>query len=201
MGNFMQGWRLPIFQGTWTESPVQKKFGTEKLKNFPHFSFFGRLYYIFVKKIKNIGILNYLEYDKAAAMKLIEDELDWQYYGGKHYESVYTRFFQGYILPRKFDVDKRRAHLSSLICAGQMTKEEALEELKKPTYPSQELEDSDLEFVLKKFELTKEQFDEIMNLPLQHATDYPTYRPMLEKTEWLKNWAKNVGLLPKRVGI
>ncbi len=180
---------------------VHKIFSKKSLKGFPHFSFSKRLYFVLFKKIRNIGILNYIEYDKAEAMKTIENELDWKYYGGKHYESVYTRFYQGYILPEKFSVDKRRAHLSSLICSGQMSREEALEELKKPSYPSQELLDEDKVFVTKKLGLSMKEFEEIMSLPPKYATDYPTYKPMLDKTMWLKNWAKSVGILPKRVGI
>ena len=64
-------------------------------------------------------------------MQTLERELGWKYYGWKHYESIYTRFYQGYILPKKFGYDKRKSHLSSLICSGEMTREEALEELKK----------------------------------------------------------------------
>jgi hypothetical protein len=72
---------------------------------------------------------------KSEAKKAIIEELGWRDYGGKHYESVFTRFYQGYILAKKFNIDKRKAHLSNLIFSGQITKQEALEELALPAYP------------------------------------------------------------------
>ena len=119
-----------------------------------------------------IRLLNYVPYNKSEAMKTIEKELGWVYYGGKHYESVFTRFFQAYILPVKFNIDKRRAHWSTLICSGQATREEALEELKKETYPAEMLK-SDKEYVIKKLGLTNEEFEEIMNSPVKSYKDYP----------------------------
>ena len=69
------------------------------------------------------------------------EKLKWKDYGGKHYESVFTRFYQGYILPKKFNVDKRKAHLSCLICNKNITREEALEKLKMETYPIEKQEE------------------------------------------------------------
>jgi len=93
---------------------IHKKFGTTKLKSFPLLSMKQRHYYQQVKKIESIPLLNYLPYNKKDAKELITQELGWRDYGGKHYESVFTRFYQGYILPRKFHIDKRKAHLSVL---------------------------------------------------------------------------------------
>ena len=72
-------------------------------------------YYNQVRGIKSVPVLDLVEYDKAAAKKLLMERYGWRDYGGKHYESVFTRFYQGYILPTKFNIDKRRAHLSTLI--------------------------------------------------------------------------------------
>lgn len=179
---------------------IHKRFGTKRLKTFPHFSLFGRLYYVFIRKLRNIGILNYMAYDKAEAMATIEREIGWKYYGGKHYESIYTRFYQGYILPRKFDIDKRRAHLSALICSKQILREEALDELKKETYP-EELIRQDREYVSKKFGISVAQFDSLMAQPIRRFEEFPTYYPFLQKTRWLVRCAKSIGLMPKRVGI
>ena len=107
-------------------------------------------------------------------MEVLEKELGWKYYGGKHYESVYTRFLQAYILPRKFSIDKRKAHLSTLICSGQITREEALEELKSNPYPTEEMMKADKELVLNNFDLTEEEFEEIMALPIKTVRDYPS---------------------------
>ena len=107
-------------------------------------------------------------------MDILQNQLGWQYYGGKHYESIYTRFFQGYILPVKFGYDKRKGHLSSLICSGEISREQALDDLKKPTY-APTLQEEDLEYVVKKLGLTADEFEAIMRLPKKAIYDYPSY--------------------------
>ncbi len=107
-------------------------------------------------------------------MDVLQNVLGWQYYGGKHYESIYTRFFQGYILPRKFNIDKRRAHLSSLIRSGQISRENAVEEMSAPTYP-EDLQREDREYVIKKLGMTEQEFESIMAAPVKSYRDYPNY--------------------------
>lgn len=107
-------------------------------------------------------------------MNILQNTLGWKYYGGKHYESIYTRFYQGYILPKKFGYDKRRMHLSSLICSKEITRSEALEELKCEPYPS-DLQKHDRDYVIKKFGLTEVEFNRIMSLPINKFEDYPSY--------------------------
>jgi len=114
-------------------------------------------------------------------MAVLQDELGWVYYGGKHYESIYTRFFQAYILPRKFNADKRKAHLSALICAGEITREQAQTALQEPICPETLLR-QDKEFVVKKLGLTEDEFDAIMARPRKTIRDYPSY----ENTWYLK---------------
>ena len=123
--------------------------------------------------IESVPLLNYIDYQKDHVKDILVNELNWKDYGGKHYESVWTRFYQGYILPEKFKVDKRKAHLSTLICSGQLTREEALEELKKPIYDAQQLV-IDKEFVIKKLNLTEDSFDQLMQLPPRKHTDFET---------------------------
>ncbi|TKC13068.1 N-acetyl sugar amidotransferase [Pedobacter polaris] len=151
---------------------IHKQFGKVKLKTFPHLNLMHFLFPPYSKKF--INILDYIDFSKKDAMPILEKEIGWRYYGGKHYESIYTRWFQGYWLPTKFGYDKRRSHLSSVVCSGEMTREEALEELKKSTYP-EELQKEDTAYVLKKFDLTKDQLDEIMNLPKKSYWDYAPY--------------------------
>lgn len=152
---------------------VQKIFGTQKLKTFPHLTVPQFIYYNTIKGIKNISILNYIDFNKTEAMKIIQDELGWQYYGGKHYESIYTRFYQAYILPKKFNIDKRKAHLTCLIIStGEVTRESALEALKAPTADPKLMED-DKEYVIKKLGITAQDFDNIMNAPIKSIEDYP----------------------------
>jgi N-acetyl sugar amidotransferase len=151
---------------------VHKQFGTIPLLTYPHRT--KEEERAFREKQTWIDLLNYVDFVKKDALSFLNLELGWQYYGGKHYESIYTRFFQGYILPKKFGYDKRRGHLSSLICSGEISRSEALEELKQEPYPlEQQL--ADREYVIKKLELTEPDFDAIMQLPKKTILDYPSY--------------------------
>jgi N-acetyl sugar amidotransferase len=152
---------------------VQKIFGTKKIKAFPHLTILNFLYFNLVKKIQSISFLNYIEFNKTEAKEIIKNELGWQDYGGKHHESIYTRFFQSYILPKKFNIDKRKAHLSCLIIStGEVTRNEALEILKEePADPK--LMEGDKEYLLKKFNISLQEFEKIMDNPIKTIFDYP----------------------------
>jgi N-acetyl sugar amidotransferase len=150
---------------------VHQQFGTRPLKTYPHFTALQD--YIYNRTQNWVDILNYVDYVKADAKDLLLRELGWRDYGGKHFESIYTRFYQGYILPKKFGFDKRRSHLSSMICSGQIKRTEALMELSKPSY-APELQKADLEYVVKKFELTQAEFEQILKLPVKTYWDYPS---------------------------
>ncbi len=112
---------------------VNNLFGTQKLKDFPHYSVYKRIYWNRFKQLKTFSLLDYIDYDKEKAKKFLIEELGWRDYGGKHHESIYTKFFQAYILPTKFGYDKRRAHLSSLILAGQIITKRGLRGIRKTT--------------------------------------------------------------------
>jgi hypothetical protein len=133
-----------------------------------------------------------MPYDKNEAMRVLQDELGWVYYGGKHYESVYTRFWQGYVLPRKFGIDKRYGHLSDLINSGQITRAEALEEIAREPYPA-ELQAQDLRYVAKKFELTEQQFAELMSLPRRCFREFPNNYAAVERLKQLVNTLRSRG--------
>ncbi len=106
---------------------IHRQFGTRPLKTFPLADIFTyKLYYRFVKGVQVVKPLNYVPFHKEAAMQELVDKFGWQRYAHKHYESRFTRFYEGYWLPTKFGYDKRRAHFSSLILTGQMTRDEAL---------------------------------------------------------------------------
>lgn len=151
---------------------VHRRFGTKKLSTFPRQNLYQMAWNY--GRIKWIDILNYLDYSKRDAMNTLTQELGWKYYGGKHYESIYTRFYQGYYLPEKFGFDKRKSHLSSLICAGEITREQAMRELETTTYPS-DLQRQDCEYVMKKFGLSPAEFEAIMTAPPKRFDDYPSY--------------------------
>jgi len=153
---------------------IQKKFGSARLKTFPHFGILRLFYYIAICKIKYISILNYTDYAKEDAKIILVNDLGWEDYGGKHHESIYTHFYQSYILPKKFGFDKRRAHLSSLIMADQIKRDEALLEMNKPAI-SDEMAQSEKEYVINKFNLSNEAFNSIMNAPVKTFHDYPSY--------------------------
>lgn len=170
---------------------IHRRFGTKKLRTFPQLGPAGFLYYVLIKGIKYVPILNLLGYDKQMAKDVIARELGWRDYGGKHFESVFTRFYQGYILPRKFGYDKRRAHLSTLICAGTITREEALCELEKHPYDGYDLE-GEIEYVAKKFGLTREAFEDLMARPLKRHLDYPANRLLFHNLHGLRDIVKQI---------
>jgi N-acetyl sugar amidotransferase len=163
----------------WTKNDVtnlkdiHKKFGTKKLKSYPLLGYLGSIYLKKVKGIRTIPFLNYIDYNRAEAKTFLIEKMGWEDYGGKHHESIFTKFYQSYILPRKFNIDKRKAHLSTMICSGQITREDALKVLEEPLYDENELH-RDTEYVLKKFGWTEEEFEEIMNLPVKAHDEYKT---------------------------
>ncbi len=161
---------------------INNQFGKLPIKTFPTMGLKKLRYYTNKRNIKTFSPLNYMSFDRNEVRKTIIDELDWVDFGSKHQESVFTRFYQGYILPKKFKVDKRRAHLSSMICTNHVTRAEALVELEKPPYEEQMIR-QDYEYVIKKFDLTEYEFEEIMNLPIRSHFDYKTdlYSKIIKK--------------------
>lgn len=175
---------------------VQKKFGKQSLSTFPHMTIFNFLYFNLVKKIRSVSFINYIPFDKQEAMEVIQEKLGWQNYGGKHYESIYTRFYQAYILPKKFKIDKRKAHLTCLIAStGEITREEALKILEQPTADEKLLQD-DKEYLLKKFGISAEEFEAIMNAPIKTIFDYPNYHKWEIKFRKALNRLRKAKILP-----
>jgi len=164
---------------------IHKQFGTVPLKTYPVFNSWLKKYCKDILGTQTISFLNYMPYNKKEVKKIITKELNWRDYGGKHYESAFTKFYQAYVLPEKFKVDKRKPHLSNLICSGQVTREDALEELAKPLYNEDELK-QDYEYTLKKFNLSKEEFEAIMKLPIRKHTDFPVETSFFNRYSILK---------------
>ena len=158
---------------------VHDQFGSVPLRTYPHYSLPQLFGYMFVRKIQLVPILDYVDYRKEAAMETIQSQLGWVYYGGKHYESIYTRFYQSYVLPRKFGIDKRRAHYSNLVLSGQLTRDRALEMMEEPVYPEKGLQE-DRAYVVKKLGLSDEEFESIMRLPTKTFLDYPNSHARVE---------------------
>jgi N-acetyl sugar amidotransferase len=150
---------------------VHKVFGKLKIRTFPHYTLWNLIYYKRIKRQINISLLNYFNYNKGEAQEILAREVGWRDYGGKHYESIFTQFYQAYILPNKFGFDKRRAHLSTLINTGQISREEALREMDKDLYPK-DLLNQHKEYVLKKLGLTNLEFEQMMATPPKTYKDY-----------------------------
>lgn len=160
---------------------IHNTFGKIKLKTMPLMGFFQYNWILRFKKIQRINLLELVDYDKTQAKKTITEKFNWRDYGGKHYESIFTRFYQGYVLMEKFKVDKRKAHLSNLICSGQLTREQALEELSKPVYHSAQLSE-DKEYVVKKLGLTMDEFEGYMATPPVSHLNYASYETGVYRT-------------------
>lgn len=175
---------------------IHNRYGKLKRKTYPRFDFIKYVYYSAVLRLTPISILNYVPYNKSDIKAFIQKELDWRDYGGKHYESAFTKFYQAYILPEKFHIDKRKAHLSTLICAGQISKAQALEELAQPLYEPKQLA-SDIEYVCKKFGIDRAEFERIMQAPVRKHEAFKSdthlkeaYMNFLRKTEWIRRIIK-----------
>jgi N-acetyl sugar amidotransferase len=149
---------------------VHRAHGTVQLRTFPMLNWLQGQH--FVRRLFNI--LNYISYNKSEAISTVTNELGWRNYGRKHSESVYTKFFQEYYLPRKFGFDKRRSHLSSLINAGEVTREAALEELRAPACTEQEGR-AMVEFVQKKLQISPAEFAKVEGAVLRRFEDFDSY--------------------------
>jgi len=154
---------------------IHKQYGERQLAHYKTISFFDAyVWYPFVKKMRTVRPLNYMPYDKEAALKELEATVGYKPYPRKHGESGFTKIFQNYYLPEKFGMDKRRPHLSSLIVSGQMTRNEALEKLQEPLYDPAELE-IDITYFCKKLRISRQEFDELMKSPIHHYADFPNW--------------------------
>lgn len=151
---------------------IHHQFGTRPLKTFPRVSFFNfYIYYPRVLEMKVLAPLNYMSYSKSEAIKTLERDYGWRYYGGKHYESRWTRFFQAHYLPAKFGYDKRMAHLSSLVVAGEISREDAIVELQAPLYDDRVLAEDKL-FVSKKLGVSLAELEALIEAPPRHYSEF-----------------------------
>lgn len=156
-----EGMRMPK-EWNWYKRDVRnikalaKRFGGVRIKTFPTHSTINFILDEFFRGIRWISFLDYLPYNKFDALDVLERDYGYKRYPFKHYESIFTRFYQGYILPQKFGVDKRLLHLGTLVAASQMTRKEALEGLAGIPYPSQQDLESDIRYFLKKMGWTEE---------------------------------------------
>ena len=134
-----------------------------KIKTFPIIGTLNYLYFRLARRIQWVPFLDYFNYDKTKAMTFLEDNYGFKPYPYKHYESLFTRFYQGYILPKKFAVDKRKLHLSSLICSGQLERVEGEKMIYKNPYISEVELEQDKSFFLKKMNWSNKKLEEYIS--------------------------------------
>lgn len=152
---------------------IHRKFGKKPLKTYPTISLFEYYFlYPFVKKMRTVRLLNFMEYNKKEAVREMEEKIGWRNYGWKHGESIFTKLFQNYYQPEKFGYDKRLPHFSSLIVTGQTTRDEALASLSEPLYNPDELE-NDIAYFCRKLDVSREEFVRFIKDAPHHYTDFP----------------------------
>jgi len=151
---------------------IYKKFGTKSLNKFPLTNILWyKVYLPYIKKIKLIRPLDFMVYHKEEATQFLVDKLGYQRYAQKHFESRFTKFYEGYWLYEKFGFDTRKVQYSSLILTGQMTREEAFEKLKKPPYDKETIA-HDFEYVATKLGISVDELQSYMDAPNKTYRDY-----------------------------
>lgn len=163
---------------------IHDKFGQRELKTFPLCNIWKyRIWYRYFLGMRRRFPLDYIVYDKAQAEELLHEKYGWTKYANKHYENVFTRFFEGYFLPHKFGFDTRKNVLSNEILAGTMTREEALEILKQPPYDPEQAE-LDKAYIAKKLGVSTEEFQRIIDQPNKTPADYKNSIWALKVAVW-----------------
>lgn len=159
---------------------IHRRFGTRPLKKFPLAGIFRfKIYYRFFKGVQVVKPLNCVPFHKEAAMDELVQKFGWQKYAHKHYESRFTRFYEGYWLPSKFGYDKRRAHFSSLILTGQLSRDEALKKIAIPAYDDETLA-HDFEYIATKLGLTVAELQELHRGAPKTYRDYSNDMAIIE---------------------
>lgn len=153
---------------------IHKQFGKGSIDKLRLATFFEKyIYNRYFNKTETILPLNFIDYNLQNVLQELAEFSDYNYYGGKHYESVLTRFLQCYYLPVKYKFDKRKSHFSSMIVSGQMTREEAIDRLSQNPYISEELKEFDFNYLADYIGMTRKEFDVLMTLPSKQHYDYP----------------------------
>jgi hypothetical protein len=163
---------------------IHKHFGASKLKTYPIISPRKKQLVEYFAKIKTVSLLNYVNYNISQIKTDLSNQLEWIDYGGKHGENIWTKFYQNYILPKKFKIDKRKPHYSDLIFSGQITKTQAESLINLPLYDY--TNQSEFDFILKKLNISKSQFFAILDLPVKSHYSFDYLMPMDKRYPMLK---------------
>lgn len=182
-GDFRSEGKQPL---SWTYSDskqldyVVKTFSKTRLKTFPKLSLFQLGYFGFIKKIKAVRPLYYLPYQKNEAKKLLTEKYGWIDYGGHHHENIFTKFTITYWLTQKFGIDKRIITYSAQVLSKEITREKGLEILQSSPYEKEKIEE-EINYVLKKLDLSKEEFEKAFNGKNYYFYDYPSNYPLIKR--------------------
>lgn len=169
---------------------IYKKFGTGKLKDYPVSNIlWHKVYLPYIKKIKLIRPLDYVPYNKDEAMQLLVDKFDYQKYPQKHFESRFTRFYEGYWLISRYGFDMRRVELSSLILSNQMKRESAIKILEKPPLDSKQIKE-DREYICTKLDITEKELTAFHDLPKKCFVNYKNNYRILKIGEKFMGYLK-----------
>jgi N-acetyl sugar amidotransferase len=174
---------------------VHKKHGKiKKITSFPHMSMMQLQYFVWVKGIRDLRLMEFIDYNKKKVDEVIKRELNWEYYGGHHHENIYTKFFQSYYLPTKFGIDKRKTELSAMIRSGQISREDGLNEIQASPY---KYDPETVEYSINKLGISKEEWAKIMASPIRSHNDYTTLLPLIRFMRWPIKMAVEFRVLPQ----
>lgn len=178
--------------GTYVKS-VNRKFGKGVLRTYPNLSLTDVFINTFIRRIRVIPFTNYFDYDKAAARKELEASLDWKYYGGHHYENIYSHWAFGWYTLKKFGFDKRKVSLSGPLRMGRISREDAQAEIASPP----EVKDEVTEYVRKKLLLGESEMQAIIEAPNKSFRDYRTSYNLVRRFRFILRAAIRMGLIPE----
>jgi N-acetyl sugar amidotransferase len=174
---------------------VHSKLGKiKRITSFPHMSVTKLQYFIWIKGIREFRLMEFMDYNKKKVDAILKEKLNWEYYGGHHHENHYTKFFQSYYLPTKFNIDKRKTELSAMIRSGQISRDNALKEIKYSSYP---FEQETVDYAINKLGISKVQWQEIMEMPIKSHDDFKTLLPLMRTLKIPIKIATQMNVLPK----
>jgi aminotransferase len=171
---------------------IHKQFGSIPLEKYRTISFFE--YYVYYPMILGMEVfcpLNFMPYNKNNALEYLKQEIGYKDYGRKHGESVFTKFFQNYYLPKRFGYDKRRPHLASMVLSGQMERDEALRALEEPLYHPQDIQ-KDREYVALKLGISVDELEGYIAAPLRYYHEFPNWDRQYDKLKSVQTLAERV---------
>ncbi len=166
----------------WFINDILKKFGEIPMKTYPFSSVFRhKIWLRYAKGVKVVRLLNYMPYTRKLAVKTLSDEYGWRDYHRKHFESVFTRYMEGYIMPKRYGYTPLREQLSALILTKQMTRDEAMEILKDPYpfYPSETMS-ADRLAICEKLRITEAELDAFISMPKKWWWDYRNQKTLID---------------------